>query len=603
MVGTAGEVLSELRTEDYVNTIKEWLRLCDENHWLCIDKAARPGCPKLMPKRILDISNNKIFLSETSTKKGLYIALSHCWGNEEQIPVMKKNNIAERMKNIPFDSMPRSFQDAIQISRALGVQYLWIDSLCIIQDDANDWQEQAGQMKDIYGFCYLNIAATRAGGAKEGFLGPRWTSQDVSPWAQSTNPNPAGAKGAPTKSKIRQLKPDSYPVSNKDEPSLFSKDLHGTGLRVRLAVTSSHESLLQPSHNVNSHNHTAPLNQRAWFFQERSLAPRTVHFHANELMWECYSGESCECTTLNGLAVSQKTLSVWGMSKSMFAALESHHSCEDVLQTWRRLVEDYTTRDLTYETDRLPALAGLASWTRALLRPGDEYLAGLWKLSLGRDLLWEVEADSKVSRRLENGKKSPPSWSWASLVHDHTKPGLKYVWEARGGTETFLEDITYVQDSRFSVKSASCSLVDSSSPYGHVSGGSITVTGAMCAVALVEDTAPIPQVWRDQIPIKSRYLFDSLQLNYDDPRDGEAVLNKDNPTRGLIFCLYIGTFEHRYSLDPVSHPSRKGLILQPSKTVPGAAERIGCWTQFIEKWAVGTAVFPLEATPVSVTIV
>ncbi|CAM1503023.1 Fc.00g077990.m01.CDS01 [Cosmosporella sp. VM-42] len=592
MVGKAGDVVTTLSPIGYATTIKKWLQECLDNHSTC-QQFATVTKPKPLPKRVLDLSNDKVVLIETGLREDLYVALSHCWG-KEQILITTKETMADRMRDIPFETLPSTFQDAVLITRALGLRYLWIDSLCIIQGDVRDWEDQSAKMADIYTGCYLNIATTRSSSGKEGFLGPRWTSRNTWDWVRHFNAAASSSAGEP-ESRYRKCAVESYAVSNHDDVDRYAS----SDLKVRLTVNASHDSM-QTFRWIYMYKVEAPLIQRGWVYQERNLSPRTVHFHSNEMMWDCPDMQRCECSTLNSLEIGGDG---WSASKSRISTMSSLGQSQ-VHGLWRTVVEDYCLLDLTYESDRLPALGGLATKFFEHM-PKDEYLAGLWKSSLGRDLLWKVDSESaaKVSRRWQLGDKTPPSWSWASLVYGQGRHGISWEFETKPKLAKFAETFTYKQDPRFSLTKASCSFT-SPSQFGNVSGGSITVTGAMCAIAVINETAPIPRGWADQIPIKSQELFNSLHLNYDDPKDQEHVTSQENPVRGLIFFLFVGTFFSHFELDKKNtHPHHQGLMLKPSTRIPGAAERIGSWGQFIESWTEGKAVFLKEAAVVTVTIV
>ncbi|KIJ46088.1 hypothetical protein M422DRAFT_165674, partial [Sphaerobolus stellatus SS14] len=278
---------------------------------------------ELLPRRLLDLSGGQIRLIETAKgQRGRYIALSHCWGPPPRPLDTRRETIAERMRGIPMTQLPRTFQDAVTITRALGLHYIWIDSLCIIQGpDLADWEEQSAVMADIYSRCYLNLATTRTGGPYEGY--------------------------------------------------------------------SSHEAMQTPRW-IRLHQDTAPLLPRGWVYQERSLSPRSVHMHSNEIAWSCKVEQRCECGGLDG---SPKAL----------------HGL------WRTVVQDYTLLDLFKELDRLPGLSGLAYRFAEYFPKNERYLAGLWESDLARDLLWESGGSMQMSGPTREKVPGVPSWSWASL--------------------------------------------------------------------------------------------------------------------------------------------------------------------------------------------
>jgi hypothetical protein len=253
-IGTATEdiqigfpVLPEATHPIRFDLLRAWLRRCDEEHNCNFHD---PGLERVLPTRLLFVGNPNpdILAICTTTQLGDedYIALSHCWGelsedNKEKISTTK-GDISSRQKKFSLRDMPRTFQDAIQVTRELGQQYLWIDSLCILQGDAKDWEHEAKPMKDVFSSAYCVIAASSASNSHKGFLQREIGSRYV----QITD-----ASG-------RQI----YACADMDD---FENDVN--------------KSL---------------LNTRGWVLQERSLSRRTVHFTTNQMYWECGEGVCCE---------------------------------------------------------------------------------------------------------------------------------------------------------------------------------------------------------------------------------------------------------------------------------------------------------------------
>jgi Heterokaryon incompatibility protein (HET) len=231
--------------------LREWLKICDESHHdHALAKEDKP-----LPTRVLDVGDDinpdvRLYLPRKAEEgkegeRGRYIALSHRWGNGDKKPLCTtKTNLEALRKGIELDQLPKTFQDAVKVTRQLGVRYLWIDSLCIIQDDDDDWICESRKMEAVFASAYCTIAATSAKESTEGFLIPR----SVEPPIRLQDPDDS------------QLY--AY-VSRIDEN--FDCDLE-----------------------------EAELNQRAWVFQERALSCRTIHFTAGQTYWECGSVICCE---------------------------------------------------------------------------------------------------------------------------------------------------------------------------------------------------------------------------------------------------------------------------------------------------------------------
>lgn len=222
---------------------------CNEMHD-CMASVKNTNFAAQLPTRLLDLGENdaeSIRLTEndsTTLATGRYIALSHRWGDmdDTQRVCTYKHNIEDRKAHIPFDELPASFQDAVRVTRALGVRYLWIDSLCIIQNCEKDWATEAGKMEVVFSNAYCTIAASSATSSLAGFLGERG-QRDV-----TRVPMPGG------------------------------------------------ESLYLAEHIDNFHAdvENSVLSSRGWVFQERALSRRTLYFTSTQIYWECGNGIVCE---------------------------------------------------------------------------------------------------------------------------------------------------------------------------------------------------------------------------------------------------------------------------------------------------------------------
>lgn len=169
------EHVSDVLTLDnaWIRIVK-WVSHCNNNHEGCQDLFRTPS----LPHRILHIDPNvcedSIVLEEIEDgMTGRYVTLSHCWGMQRVITTTM-NTLAERKAGIPLSDLPPTFQDAVQLTRRLGVKYLWIDSICILQDDISDWEKESALMGSIYSSSYLNIAATHSGDSRGGLFSRRW---------------------------------------------------------------------------------------------------------------------------------------------------------------------------------------------------------------------------------------------------------------------------------------------------------------------------------------------------------------------------------------------------------------------------------------------
>ncbi|KAK8053568.1 hypothetical protein PG996_012869 [Apiospora saccharicola] len=323
-------------------------------------------------------------------------------------------NLAELQVEIPVARLSRTFQDAIQVLPWLGLSYIWIDSLCIIQDSAQDWAKESAMMADIYSNSHCNIAAAHAADGTYGCFIER----------------DAGLV-APLK---LDLNWGSVPgVYYAVPPGIWDKEVMET-----------------------------PLNSRAWVCQERYLAPRNLIFGKTQLLWECHDCSACE-TFPGGLppGVSKMLKSLDPhVSGAAFRRRWSHPEAPelDVFGLWDEIVEQYSKGQLTFPGDKLVALSGLAS--RIQKNVQSDYLAGLWRKHLPDQLLWLVESRVPAERL---ALYTAPSWSWAS-VHNVI---IKECWVADAEDREMLLEI----------QEAKTQLVHEANPFGQVKAGYIRARG------------------------------------------------------------------------------------------------------------------------------
>ncbi|KAK1842595.1 het domain-containing protein [Colletotrichum chrysophilum] len=393
--GPSGDVKPILRntaSEETLQTITGWINECTSTHPLCSNAdIAR------LPTRVIDVGSGEddIRLHETGQSMGVYACLSHPWGKRPLVRTLK-DNFSQFKNGIPWSTLPRTFQDAIDFTRRLGLQYIWIDSLCIIQDDSLDWQKEAAQMANIYQHAYVTLAASKATDSSRGLY--------------TSSPDP--------KYQAQQL-------------SLVN-DVDDTHFPLQVCSDLLH---------IDGFFDFFPISRRAWVYQERLLSARVVHFAGAEVNWECNSARNCECgqissgasvlpdkihfagslAELNGKfkgkrrelaeATSDTTDIKTDYSKFSSCLLQSPQWGQSV-KAWRQAVKQYAQLNLTFSKDRFPALAGIAKMWNPQYQ--DQYFAGLWRDSLHLDLLWLVY---KPGRRPDDWRA--PTWSWASLEHEH----------------------------------------------------------------------------------------------------------------------------------------------------------------------------------------
>lgn len=230
-------------SEMHLKVMRQWLKHCDDNHPKC-----RPSDTAPLPTRLIDVGEREaptVTLYETRENDSMkYIALSHPWGDPPHFCTFT-SNIEEYKKRIEFGKLPATFQNAVKITRELGFKYLWIDSICIIQGDDGDFNEEAKKMEDVFSSAWCILAASSASGQSDGFLKKRDEREYLTI--------------------VREGLPPFY---------------------VCRFIDDFNEHVLEGS-----------LNKRGWVLQERALAHRTIYFTNKQTYWECGGGVRCETLT------------------------------------------------------------------------------------------------------------------------------------------------------------------------------------------------------------------------------------------------------------------------------------------------------------------
>ncbi|KAH8594451.1 heterokaryon incompatibility protein-domain-containing protein [Bisporella sp. PMI_857] len=312
-----------------------------------------------------------------------YCALSYCWGGLEPGCKTTASTLADRKTCISWKSLTKTFQDAIMITRQLDVPYLWIDSMCIMQNDEADWLHEAGKMFNVYLNSFVTIGAISGKDSNAGLWG---RSVDRDPNLIAT----LRLRGKAWPLYIRQ---QHLPFYEWREKSYFSSEYY-------------------------------PLFGRAWAYQERLISPRVLLFSDSELAFQCISKVSCQCGADNSAMAQKanrksqffKSLNINREEKVLSPRMifENYDDRGDMRQieenslesSWRDIVTYYSGLHLSNEHDRLVAIGAVAEQVH-LARLNEKYLAGLWSGSLLKDLLWQ---SSQVIDKVDN----EPSWSWSS---------------------------------------------------------------------------------------------------------------------------------------------------------------------------------------------
>jgi hypothetical protein len=381
---------------------RQWIQTCSTDHVLC---GAHE--PSSLPTRILDLGDDagaeptQVKLLESPGRKEHYISLSHSWGGEQPLRTTVET-LHDHKAGIAFDRLPKTFQDAVRITRKLGIRYLWIDSLCIVQDDPEDWQVEASRMASIYRNSWLTVSATSSSSPSSGCF-----KYDQSIVVQAEDDDDEDDDDP-----LNII----FPAATK-----LRKDL-----RLSLRFAMAHPDF--GPFSGPRENKPFPLLNRAWGYQERLLAPRVLHFGPYELFWECMQDLDCECGGMKwvngrnmGTYMNRDTSGQLPPKISHYAALHvgtTKRQVDDtkrkqkLLSRWQDMVQEYSRRALTFPTDRLPAFSGVAA--EMIQAVGMKYRAGLWEETLPLGLLWERDNCIEVGPPMQDPRPAP-SWSWAAV--------------------------------------------------------------------------------------------------------------------------------------------------------------------------------------------
>lgn len=369
---SANVLLGDTSSEASFRWAEDCIRTCETSHTQC---GRGRGVP--LPKRCVDlefrqgINDSEVRLAETEGLIGTYACLSHCWGSGTKPLQTMITTLNDHLNGISLPALPKTFQDAVVIARRLGLKYLWIDSLCIIQDSAQDWQTESGKMADIYRNSFITITAISSPDSHGGCFSPEVLSDLC------------------------------FRLEGRHIDTLIAAQYsEGDGVVSKLAAFEK----------------AYPVLTRAWIYQERMLSRRVLRCHHREFQFECREGNACECGNgylpphiVPNTAASLELV----QEKSEYAELEQSlgtngGSATDQTsqQHWQKPVMQYAKLRLTKESDRLPALSGCAKDFNRLL--GDKCLAGLWRTSLAQGMLWAVNFPIDQPRP---AVWTAPSWS------------------------------------------------------------------------------------------------------------------------------------------------------------------------------------------------
>ncbi|KAK2773780.1 TOL [Colletotrichum kahawae] len=360
----------------HIAVLSTWLRVCDDTH-----ECSPISDTTFLPTRVIDVGSEKlgtcrlVCADRGQTNPGKYLALSHRWGAPDQHKKFctLKENLEIFKDEIKMTDLPQTFQDAIKVTRSLGIGYLWIDSLCIVQDDPEDWKMESRLMEQVYSSAYATLAASCASGTEDGFLKPR-------PWRQCVT--------------LESDRGSYYVCDSIDD---FGRDVE-----------------------------QGELNKRAWILQERALSRRTIYFSERQTYWECGKGVRGETMT----KMRNRKASFLGDS-------DFPHSIDTYvrgmkIELYQDLYQKYSGLALSSIGDRPVAIRGLE--TRLIRTFKTIGAHGVFDTFFHRCLLWQKSSRGlkRIHLELLRGVHVP-SWSWMAYdgeIRYMKVPFNKFAWEA-----------------------------------------------------------------------------------------------------------------------------------------------------------------------------
>ena len=344
------------------------------------------------PKRLLSVAGcidhrsvRLAISTDSNYKKAPYACLSYCWG-ERQTLVLTRNTLETFVTDgVRLDDLPATIRDACELCDSLAIPYIFVDSLCVLQDSPRDWDEAASEMCDTYAAAALTIAAAASKDCRNGLLNSRhWASSQV---VELQARGPGGCKGI------------CY-IRGRLQPEL------------------------------------EPLESRGWAMQEGLLSPKLLTVGTAEMSWHCSCSVFRESEVAAAAAPVDLLGKATGWSRPLTIAMPPRES--RISDLWRAFIWNYSRRRLSLEKDKLPAISGVASWLSRFTRDWQQYQqysAGIWYSKLPVDLLWYH--DIPFAAQGEHVEVQPPtmprapSWSWAA----YDCPYLEWAVHTEGSAE------------------------------------------------------------------------------------------------------------------------------------------------------------------------
>jgi hypothetical protein len=477
---------------------------------------------KVLPSRLIVLDQHPR-LVDLVKPEWEYAALSYSWGLEKMSQVVDDHPGEERSieksrkklldtyylttweslpakrQKLEIDKLPKTLRDAIIITQKLGVQYLWVDSVCIVQDRVQDWQSEAPKMGQIYNNAKFTIAVDRGDNMNSGCF----NSADH---IEAFSVDGPILRFSETIAKLSEQSVYFKPFTTQEKHLIYdpaSPNRYRLDQRRQMTNRSLINDLLQ-----------SKLERRAWCLQERLLSPRILHFASTGLFWECNQTFICEDPS--------KQKKVRNANHHMSIRRLNWTSRDQtvlVMQWCQNVLEDYCGRHISFTSDRLPAISSVAKLYNS--RIYGEYMAGIFSQDIHIGLAWAART---MGRKWTPDEKEFPSWSWITRAETNIQ---WHRFQNRGHVTVceFIRANTSLHstDPYGRIKSAILTLEgrmmdyyveyrppESTSPKWGV--GNIPATGIVTMKDMKLETVKIGTVWHDEMPDTKTYATKFFEL-------------------------------------------------------------------------------------------
>lgn len=497
------------------------LQDCLTNHQEC----PRSDRVTVLPTRLIDCSDPKRpRLVATNGTNGLYASLSYVWGEDQPSKTIKAT-LATYLAGIDVGLIPQTIYDAIKITNIFGIQYLWVDSFCIVQDDKQEKRREVAQMRRIFADAYVTIVASSAPNSTSGFL----------------------------QNRISQHEKDT------SLPYVCQDGQLGTVKLYPMSRNLAYE--------------VEPVDQRAWCLEERLLSPRKFVYTGQTLEYHCRTDRHRIGNAILGSRTGTQIPKIMFGTSSEIAEVISKWSAlewEELHWIWTDIIRSYTSRMVTNADDKLLALSGLAQVFHQFWRNG-RYLAGLWEESMPYELCWfnnKVDVTSVLYPRPDI--YLAPTWSWASIVGIVRTPSIHRF--LRPNYVANLKQKSTIQHCE--VLECTVTLEHESLPYGRITSATLRLSVVMAEVEW-SHYLPNPHLFVRENTTPLRFFVADPDTRKEGPISilGIVYVDSAEDVTGPVWIVPVLWNEKMQAM--------AGIFLVRTET--GQYKRIGCWDSDVEE--------------------